>query len=387
MPAKVSMRYGQAAVPDGTLTLLRLDGLNRRGCMIQFDGTSADVVWHTAAERLLADGTVQESRDQTTRELLHVALVIEDPRQRLVFARPINPAFALAEVLWILAGANDTAFLAFWNPRMARYADDHAPHRLHGAYGYRLGSQPRLSEAASATLRHEEAGATRLDQVRVAYEALHHINHSRQVVLQIWDSTRDLPNPEPRSKDVPCNVVAHLMVRQGKLEWLQVMRSNDLVWGLPYNFVQFTSLQEIVAGWLDVEVGTYTHLSDSLHAYQRHWGKVSAAIQVAETAPQNAADLRIKSYDEWETLWGRLIDGALALTRETKAEALLAVAGGLQDIPAGYKEWVAVLTAEALHRRGFTASAEEIIAHAGPFWGTSWRRWRDAHGQSVDGET
>ena len=45
------------------------------------------------------------------------------------------------------------------------------------------------------------------------------------------------------------------------------MRSNDIVFGLPYNFLQFTFLQEIIAGWLNVDVGEYMHISDSLHMY------------------------------------------------------------------------------------------------------------------------
>ena len=47
------------------------------------------------------------------------------------------------------------------------------------------------------------------------------------------------------------------------------MRSNDIFRGLPYNFVQFTSMQEILAGWLKINVGSYNHVSDSLHIYER----------------------------------------------------------------------------------------------------------------------
>ena len=48
---------------------------------------------------------------------------------------------------------------------------------------------------------------------------------------------------------------------------MQIVRSNDLFRGVPYNFVQFTSLQEILAGWLGIELGTYNQISDSLHLY------------------------------------------------------------------------------------------------------------------------
>ncbi len=244
--------------------------------MISIEGSSADSVWRQAIQILRMKGAIQESRDQVTRELLHVAFTITDPRQRLVYGRPINPAFAIAEVIWIMSGANDSNFLSFWNPRMMRFVDGDET-KFHGAYGYRLGSEPELGKQLAQQLRRDvRADESRLDQIKAAYEALRHTPHSRQIVLQIWDSKHDLPDPEPRSKDVPCNIMSHLMIRDGKLEWLQVMRSNDLIWGTPYNFIQFTTIQEIMAGWLGVEVGTYTHISDSLHAYERHWDDVEA---------------------------------------------------------------------------------------------------------------
>lgn len=224
--------------------------------VLSLEAASADTVWRQLAERVRADGSLQTGRDQPTRELLHVAFTITDPRQRLVLARPMNPAFAIAEVIWILAAANDVVFLRYWNLRMVRYVDEDR-RVLHGAYGYRLGSRPRLKDEVENLLCHKvQYGTDRIDQLRAGAEALQHDADSRQVVLQIWDSALDLPSPAPRSRDVPCNVASHLLVRDGRLEWLQVMRSNDLVWGLPYNLVQWTTIQEVVAGWLGIEVGT-----------------------------------------------------------------------------------------------------------------------------------
>jgi len=345
--------------------------------MISFEGSSADVVWRQAVRQVRATAPVQESRDQATRELLHASFTITDPRQRLVFGRRINPAFAIAEVIWILSGANDAAFLRFWNPRMMRFTDGDGQW-FHGAYGYRLGSQPRLSDHLANRLRHHvRPSETRLDQLKAAYEALRHTPHSRQVVLQIWDSTRDMPDPEPRSKDVPCNLMSHLLVRQGRLEWLQVMRSNDLIWGTPYNFVQFTTIQEIIAGWLGLDVGTYNHVSDSLHVYERHWDELETIDTDVPGVPLNRADLRVGSYAEWETLWARLVDATLRLAHDTAAADLLRVPDALGDIPHAYREWVALLTAEALRRRGYRAAAEQTIAAAGPFWSASWRQWAE----------
>ena len=70
-------------------------------------------------------------------------------------------------------------------------------------------------------------------------------------MLQIWDPCQDLPDQDgkPVSEDIPCNVMALLKIRNGHLYWTQVMRSNDVMRGLPYNIIQFTMLQELFAAW------------------------------------------------------------------------------------------------------------------------------------------
>jgi thymidylate synthase len=343
--------------------------------MIHIEGSSADAVWKQAIDQLRASGSVQEGRDQTTRELLHVAFTITDPCQRLVFGRAINPAFAIAEIIWIMAGANDSAFLSFWNPRMTQFLDEDQ-RAFHGAYGFRLGLRPKLSEDAAQQLRHDDGkNDGKPDQLKMAYEALLHTPNSRQIVLQIWASQFDLPDPNPRSKDVPCNLISHLLIRHGKLEWLQVMRSNDLIWGTPYNFVQFTTIQEIMAGWLGVEVGTYNHISDSLHVYERHWQDLKNIKTDNFEAPINLAKLNVLTYFEWEKLWEKLVDLTIRLTKCLEVSDFLEVFNRFTDAPTAYVEWLAVLTAEALRRQGHLTEAEKIVDQAGEFWATSWRRW------------
>jgi len=221
-----------------------------------FHGQNADEVWQQIARRFSNGGDLplsQSSRGGATREVLHAAISISNPRERWVVSRSpaINVAFAIAEVVWIMAGRQDLAFLEFWNKQYAEFVG-RTP-QLHGAYGYRLRSQFNM------------------DQLDRAYKALKGKSDSRQVVLQIWDAQRDMPMPDGRevSSDIPCNVLSMLKVRSGRLEWMQILRSNDAFLGLPHNIVQFTYLQEILAGWLKIELGTYNQLSDSLHVYDR----------------------------------------------------------------------------------------------------------------------
>ena len=73
-----------------------------------FHGQTADIVWQEAAEAFRRSIGVrdQDSRGGSTKEILHAAMSISDPRQRWVVSRrpPLNIAFALAEVVWIMAG-------------------------------------------------------------------------------------------------------------------------------------------------------------------------------------------------------------------------------------------------------------------------------------------
>src|SRR5437588_5329320 len=93
-----------------------------------FDEQTADKVWQEIATHLLDPGLSREQRSRAgvTRELTHALLVVRNPRERWVFSRvpPINPAFAIAEVLWLLAGRQDSAFLNYFNRELPKYAGD-----------------------------------------------------------------------------------------------------------------------------------------------------------------------------------------------------------------------------------------------------------------------
>jgi thymidylate synthase len=65
-----------------------------------------------------------------------------------------------------------------------------------------------------------------------------------------------------------CNIALMFTLDEGKLDLLVIRRSNDVVWGLPYNIIQFTSILEYMAGWLGIPVGTYAETINSLHIYE-----------------------------------------------------------------------------------------------------------------------
>ena len=222
--------------------------------MRYFVGESADAVWIEAAtELLIRPDYAHDGRRGATREILPCVLRIKDPRQRWILSRrpPYNPAFGLVEFIWIITGNNESHVVNYWNPGLPKYSGD--GDRYHGAYGYRL--------------RHEFG----VDQITRALHVLSNAPQTRQAVLQIWRPEIDMPavNGKPASLDIPCNVMSLLKVRDNRLHWTQIMRSNDIMRGLPYNIIQFTMLQEAMASWLGCDLGEYFHLSDSLHVCER----------------------------------------------------------------------------------------------------------------------
>ncbi|MGH3147740.1 MAG: hypothetical protein ACRDTR_18250 [Rubrobacter sp.] len=168
-----------------------------------FEGRTANEAWSEAATAFVTEGGGREqaSRAGSTREILHAAFTICEPLERWTIARrpAINPAFAIVETIWILAGREDSVLPNHWNPELPKYTG--LGERYHGAYGHRL--RRRFG----------------LDQLERAYLALSKKPESRQVVLQIWGSGIDLPdeNGEPANPDIPCNVLSMLKVRDGKL--------------------------------------------------------------------------------------------------------------------------------------------------------------------------
>jgi thymidylate synthase len=66
------------------------------------------------------------------------------------------------------------------------------------------------------------------------------------------------------------------------------MRSNDAYVGLPYDIFLFTSLQELMASELDIEIGTYYHSVNSLHIYHRDIHQIFQSFGQANEAVRSS---------------------------------------------------------------------------------------------------
>lgn len=203
-----------------------------------------------------------------------VTITYTHPRERVLLnpERDCNPFFHLYEALWMLAGRNDVAPLAYYNSRMPEFSDD--GQTFNGAYGYRWRNAPEMA----------------WDQLTIIINHLKALPDSRRVVLQMWNVEDDLlkiGGNVPYSKDVCCNTNAYFSLRpighdlnqpigalvtKYALDMTVCNRSNDMVWGmLGANVVHFSILQEYVAAHLGAEVGRYHQFTNNLHVYKERW--------------------------------------------------------------------------------------------------------------------
>jgi thymidylate synthase len=202
---------------------------------------------------------VTQPRDMKINEMCDVSLVIENPLSCL-YTNPFRSSqskYIAAEFLWYFMGRNDVEYISkfakFWES--IKNDDD----TVNSSYGYLLFNNKN------------EHGVT---QYRWALESLAQDKDSRQAVLHF-----NLPTHQRSgNKDFVCTMYGIFQIRNNKLNFTVSMRSNDVILGLPTDIAFFATLQSQMlshlrshAGYPELDLGTYTHIANSSHIYERHF--------------------------------------------------------------------------------------------------------------------
>lgn len=205
---------------------------------------------------ILADGREVAPRGQRTLELSPVHIELVDPTDTLpdgINRARLLPAIAAAEALQNIAGVAQPALMSrissFFPKPTGRWGEGVE------TYGPRIGPQ--------------------MDDV---VELLRRDPDSREAVVSIWRAG-DVTGGQAHNL---CTVSLQFLVREGALDLLVTMRSNDAWYGLCYDLFQFAQVQLTVARCLGVPAGRYFHSAASMHLYERHW---EAASQLTSPAP------------------------------------------------------------------------------------------------------
>ncbi|MCL1792256.1 MAG: thymidylate synthase [Oscillospiraceae bacterium] len=104
--------------------------------------------------------------------------------------------------------------------------------------------------------------------------------YSRRAIMNIRDFEIDSANSDPA-----CMQSIQYFIRDKKLHCKILFRSNDLAEAFFYNAFALARLQEKVAHELGVEVGSYTHRSNSMHCYEKDFDLIAGYIKGINERP------------------------------------------------------------------------------------------------------
>lgn len=209
--------------------------------MYKVDGVAE--AYKVLSKELLYNSSTVYPRGMETREILTPIVHIENPRSRLAFLeeRKFNVVYAMVESLMLFSHNNEVKYLERFNSNIKQFSDDGV--HMYGSYGFRI-----------AQFIPEIINKLKSDK------------DSRQAALTIYNN--DLI---ANTKDTPCTLNLHFIIRDDRLNMVVYMRSNDIIWGFPYDVFMFTMLQEVIANSLGIDLGWYRHVPTSLHVYSNHY--------------------------------------------------------------------------------------------------------------------
>jgi thymidylate synthase len=227
---------------------------------------SANQVQRWALKNVIERGRESAPRHKPTRELLFASFSLANPRNRCVTIpeRRWSLPLAIGEFCWHASGSDTVEFISYYTERWRDFSDDGM--RIAGScYGKKM----------FASKDGEKSPWSRM------IDLLRGDPDTRRAIISFQDST-DTPL---HAKDVACATSMQFLIRDKALHTVVNMRSNDCVWGLPYDLFVFSMFQELMATTLDLGLGQYHHAASSLHIYERHY---ELAGRVAEAPEQSS---------------------------------------------------------------------------------------------------
>lgn len=222
--------------------------------MKTFSGDSFGSVYKQIGEVLLNDPEfITSPRGLKIHEIENAVIEVTDPSTNLFInsARSVPLKYLTGEILWYFSGRNDLEFISRFSNFWKKIANPDGT--CNSAYGNLIFSGAEES------------------QYYWAYKSLVDDKDSRQSILHF---NRPYHQYEG-NKDFVCTLVGVFHIRQNKLNFTIDMRSNDIFFGLTFDFPFFTMLQQQMLKHLkataypDLQLGTYTHIAHSLHLYEK----------------------------------------------------------------------------------------------------------------------
>ena len=184
------------------------------------------------------------------KEVFNVYLNFPDPTCRLILGdfknSYFNPSYAAARAIFLLTGSNLLSRASFYTKGVSRFTDDNIT--IPGSsYGYKIFGK------FYGDINAFEKIARLLEERK----------NTKRGFLPILLEENFLTLPT--TKDFPCCIGMHFYIRKNKLYTITLMRANDALKLLPYNYFEFSLVGECMASRLGIKYASHYHSSISMH--------------------------------------------------------------------------------------------------------------------------
>lgn len=218
-------------------------------------------------------------KTRPTLELLQYNFCVTNPRSRTFISEPylLNKQYLLANFLWSLLGTDEANSIVKFNKHGANFLDEQG--KLNSAIG------PHLFKLNGSLF-------SEIDKI---IAILKNDPSSRRAVIQLY-SNKDLHS---NKNDIPCYNHIQFVIREERLHCLLIMRSQNALRVLPYDFFLFSMLHEAISARMGIELGVLYHSSNSFHLYLED---IDLAKNIINNSTSEVIDCKMKAFDN-ETIF------------------------------------------------------------------------------------
>ncbi|MEK7574952.1 MAG: thymidylate synthase [Patescibacteria group bacterium] len=264
--------------------------------------TKFDEIYQDMISRIMADGTDEENKSKRagseratykTRAIpgMHFSTDLEKDGFPLLTLRKIPIKAFVAEQAWFIMGSRkpeDTlrTYTKIWD------AFTNPGDVVTVAYGYRW---------------RKHFGR---DQLKLLIDLLEKEPGSRHGVIVTWDPSQDGLSLF-KKKNVPCPYTFTVNIIAGRLHLHNIVRSNDMILGFPFDVAGFALLAHILAQKLRVRPGVYSHSISNAHIYDSHFAGAEELIKRQNTHQKITLSLPPKTFEKMEKRDTKTIDAII----------------------------------------------------------------------------
>ena len=229
--------------------------------------TPFDTIYQNLIKKIMKEG-IEELNERTGHKIkilpgLTFQIDIEKEGFPILTLRKNPIKSPIAEQVWFITGERNTEFLRKYTKMWDEFIEEDGT--ISSAYGYRW--------------RHH-FGRDQLDQL---IKHLKEEPHSRQGVVITWDPSDDgLYGNNLKAtykKNAPCPFAFTVNIAGGRLHLHNIVRSNDMMLGCPFDTFGFSLLMCTLAQKLEVSPGIYTHTISNAHIYDTHYDGAKELIK------------------------------------------------------------------------------------------------------------